>query len=353
MKRGFFALRVAAVVEETRETKSYSLEVPEELREAFSWRPGQHLTVLLALDGEPVRRTYTISSSPDTGEPLRITVKRIEGGRVSNALHQRIEVGSTLDVSPPFGSFCLDPRATAHRTHYFFAAGSGITPVYAMLRSVLAAEPYSRIHLLYGNRRARDIIFLEALRELQRDHAERFTLTHCLSKPSIWSSFDAWSGRIDAAAVRRFLGANPPYAQDAQYYLCGPGRMNHDLRQALMQLDVPGERIHREHFGGAHESDEVEVEGCAASLRARIGGRDHTLQVRPGDTLLRTLLDADLPARFSCEAGLCGSCRARLVAGSVHMRQSLALADDEIRGGWILCCQALPAEPLLTVHFEE
>ncbi len=215
MNGQFYRLQVAAIHQETAAATSVEFDLPESLHEIFRWRSGQHVTLRFQLTGEDVRRPYSISSSPWTGELLRITVQRVVDGRVSNHIHDSITVGSEIDVMPPFGGFCLDPVATHHRTHYFFGAGSGITPLYSMLRSVLEAEPRSSACLLYGNRDEKNIIFKQALADLAVGHSERLSVVHTLSSRSLWSSFQAWTGRIDAGAVNRFIDQHPPYAQDA------------------------------------------------------------------------------------------------------------------------------------------
>ena len=222
---GFHRLRVLETRAETQEATSLIFAVPPRLRETFRWRAGQHITLRFHLEGAEVRRSYSISSAPVAGDPLCITVKRVAGGLVSNYINERVSAGDAIDVMPPFGSFCLDPDPQARRTYYFFGAGSGITPLYAMVRSVLAAEPHSVAHLAYGNGHAEAVIFGAGLAQLEEDAGGQLTVRHILSSPSWWSSFRYWRrGRIDADAVADFIDEHPPYAQDARYYVCGAGR---------------------------------------------------------------------------------------------------------------------------------
>lgn len=347
-----FALRVTEVVPETAEAKSFVFDVPPELRQAFAWRPGQHVTVVVEMDGESLRRPYTVSASPHAGEPLRITVKRQRRGRVSGYLHDHVQGGSVLRVMPPFGGFCLDPEPTSHRTLYLFAAGSGITPLYAMLRSVLAAEPYSTVHLLYGNRNAKSMIFRQQLDALLQTHDEHLSVTHVLSSPSWWSATEAWRGRIDADAVRRFIDTFPPYAQDAQYFICGPGSMNVDVRRALMDLDVPPERIHAEFFGAAPPDDDTSVVAVASQLTVQLDGVRHDVAAPEGKTVLQALQQAEVDIPYACQSGLCGACKGRLRRGTVHQRAPLALEKTEIEQGWVLTCQSVATSPQLWLDIE-
>ena len=186
MSRNFHSLQVAKTdCEIGGDAKTVTFDIPEDLGETFSWQPGQHITLRFLLNNEEVRRSYSISSSPFTGEPLRITVKRVKGGLISNHINNNISAGETIEVMPPFGNFCLDPDGSLRRTHYFFGAGSGITPLYSMICSVLAAEPHSYAHLVYGNKSENTIIFKNEFKELSNKHPDRFSIAHILSRPSM------------------------------------------------------------------------------------------------------------------------------------------------------------------------
>ncbi len=352
MHRDFHALRVRERREEIKGAVTVVFEVPEHLAEIFAWRPGQHLTLRFTLKGEEVRRSYSISASPVSGDPLQITVKRVAGGLVSNHINDRVRAGDTIDVMPPFGTFRLDPGDRLRRTHYFFGAGSGITPLVAMLQSVLIAEPYSVAHLIYGNRSADTILLKGRLEDLRARYPGRLTVSHVLSRPSMWSSFSHWRrGLVDKAAVEAAINENPPYAQDTQYYICGPGKMNQTVRDALMGLDVPANRLHMESYGGAIEVDGT-ITGVAAEARIHLSGCTHTVAIPQGQTILQATRAAGLSPPFSCQSGVCGACRANLVNGSVHMRARLALEDEEAAAGAILTCQSIATTGALSVVFE-
>ncbi len=353
MTREFHPLTVLDTREEIGGmAKTVIFEVPENLRKAFHWRPGQHLSVRFMVNGEEERRSYSISSSPFTGEPLRITVKRVKDGRVSNHINDTIHKGDVIDVMPPFGGFCLDPGATARRTHYFFGAGSGITPLYAMLASVMEAEPHSFAHLAYGNDNEKSILLKDDLNAVREANADHMSIHHVFSKPRWWSPTDYWrSGRIDKDAVEALITENPPYAQDAQYYVCGPGGMNKAVKTALMGLDVPAGRIHMESYGGAAEL-ETSVEGVAAKAQITLAGQTHGVDIAQCQTVLEATRAAGLNPPFSCQSGFCGACRGKLTNGDVHMRARMALADKDIDNGAILTCQALPMTGSLSVSYD-
>lgn len=348
----FHKLQVLDTHHPIADAKSVKFDVPDALTETFRWRAGQHITLRFNLNGEEVRRSYTISSSPVSGNPLRITVKRVKDGLVSNHINDNVKAGDWIDVMSPFGGFCLDPDRTLRRTHYFFGAGSGITPLFSMLRSVLIAEPYSVAHLLYGNAKEDSIIFHPQLETFTQQHADRFSVRHVLSNQSWWSSFQPWrKGRVDAEAIHAFIEAHPPYAQDAQYYVCGPGGMNAAVKAALRNIDVPPDRIHSENFGGEVETDDS-VEGIAANAKVTLNGQTHDLAVEAQQTLLKAMLAQGINTPYSCQSGVCGACRANLTAGEVHMRARMALEDNEIEQGAILTCQSVAKADSLAVVFE-
>ncbi|MEM9290779.1 MAG: ferredoxin--NADP reductase [Acidobacteriota bacterium] len=335
--------------------KTVLFDVPRDLRETFRWRPGQHLSFRFFVDGQEQRRSYSISSSPFTGEPMRITVKRVKRGRVSRHINDTLKKGDLVEVMSPKGNFCLDPDARARRTHYFFGAGSGITPLYSMLSSVITAEPHSFAHLAYGNRNEKSILLEEDLEALAALNEDRMSLHHILSRPGWWSSADTWrTGIVDKAAIETLFEEEPPYAQDTQYYVCGPGDMNYAVREALMSLDVPASRIHMESYGGSKELDASveEVEGVGATARVTLNGSQYSVGVNRGQTLLEAARAAGLTPPFSCQSGVCGTCRGKLTEGKVHLRARMALEDADLRDGAILTCQSVPTTQSLSLTYD-
>ena len=352
MSSGFHKLRVLETHAETDQAASIVFDVPADLREAFSWTAGQHVTVRFDISGEEHRRSYSISQTPVTGEPLRITVKRVKGGIVSNHINDTLRAGDEVNVMAPFGSFRLEPDSTARRTYYFFAAGSGITPLFAMIRSVLETEPHSVAHLVFGNVSADTIMFRDRLAELGTQSGGRLDVLHVLSSPSWLSSFDYWRrGRIDAETVEAAIEQHPPYAQDTQYYVCGPGGMNATVRSALQDLDVPTGRIHTESYGGAVAHD-TSFDGIAAQANVMLNGTRMSVPVAAGQTILEAVRGAGGEPPYSCQSGVCGACSAKLRDGETHLRARMGLSDDEIASGRILTCQAVAKSAELSVVYD-
>ena len=334
------------------QAKTVMFDVPSHLRDTFAWKPGQHLSFRFNIKGEEVRRSYSISSSPDTGEPLRITVKRVKGGLISNHINDTVKAGDVIDVMPPFGGFTLAGEQNARCTHYFFGAGSGITPLYAMMGSAMASQPQSVAYLAYGNVNEKSMLLGEEITALVDANPERLQVNHIFSKLGWLSSADYWrSGIIDKDAIEALITENPPYAQDTQYYICGPGGMNKAVKDVLMSLDVPATRIHMESYGGAAEVDDS-VTGMAATAQIQLGGQTHQVAVAQGQTVLEAARAAGLAPPFSCQSGVCGACSAKLSDGTVHMRARMALEDADVAKGQILTCQSVATSDKITVRYD-
>ena len=343
----WFELKVAAVEKETADATSVVFDVPDTIKNMFSWVPGQHVRLQLPVEGQLISRNYSISAPK--GQPLKITVKKVKNGQGSNFINASVAVGECFQVTPPMGSFILRPQPDARRSHYFFAAGSGITPIFSMLVSVLEREPDSFVYLLYGNKDANTTIFAKRLDELATQYPHRLVIRHCHSSPG-WFSQSPWhSGRIDADTVHRFIRENPPYAQDAQYYLCGPGSFLPDVKRALQAIDVPKSRIHIESFGG-HAGGE-QTESVAADLKVTLHGQQYSIRVNPGQTLLQAMLANGISAPYSCEGGVCGTCRCSMTEGKADMNNNLILDEEELKRGDILPCQAVALTESITLQY--
>jgi len=340
----FTKLQVIERIEESKGTCSLLLEKPI----GFEYHAGQHLPIRFSLQDKEARRTYTLSSSPS--DPyLQITVKRVKDGLVSNHINDNIQQGDFIEARPPIGHIYVDCAPRNYRTVYLFAAGSGITPMWSIARTVLAQEPHSHVHLLYGNQSEDTIIFRQALAALQTEYGDRLSVAHMLSAPkkeswsALWSTDiinDARKGRIDGDALQWFIDTFRPVSQDCAYYICGPGAMNGTLRDALLSLQVPSEDIHIEYFKAPEKTESATTKGIASLARIRLNGQAHSISVPPGKTLLQAAVDAGLDPPYSCEGGICATCRAKLLHGKVDMPSAPALEQNEISQGIILTCQS-------------
>lgn len=353
----FYALTISALDYSTEDALTISLQLPSELSARFDYQAGQFLTVRVLIDGEPQQRAYSLNSSPAVAEPLQITVKRVSDGLVSNYLHDHLQVGDLLKVAAPQGRFVQDLQPTNQRSYYLFAAGSGITPIVSMVKTILTVEPWSHIYMLYGSRDEEHIVLRQELEQWQQRYAERFTLVQTLSQPNSqkWSALlrsgERWQGevgRIDADKVRAFIDQHPPAAQRARYLICGPGEMINAIEQALLALDVDGEDILVEHFGVSGSLSDS-PQGCAAQLAVNAYGTPVQVDVAAGQSLLQALLDQQVEVPYGCQSGVCGSCQAQLTKGEVHMVNAMALTDKERQAGAVLLCQCQAKSAKLAV----
>lgn len=355
----FYKLKVLEVNKETEQSTSIAFDVPMDLYETFNYKPGQYLTLKFIINGKEVRRSYSICSSPVLDDPLRIGVKRVKDGLVSNHLNDNINAGDFVEVMAPNGRFYAEVKKDNYKTYYLFSAGSGITPILSILRTVLITEERSYVHMIYGNRSQDPVMFNTDLKTLQFEYPNRFILVNVLSRPkSNWS--DLWKttkestfrkGRIDAEAVKWFINEYPPYAQNAEYYICGPGTMIENTKKALKTLDVPDERIFIESFGGSDSKDVTDAYENA-KLKAHLNRETVQVSIPNGKTILRTLIDAGKKPPYSCEGGVCSTCMCKVIKGKVHMKNNLALTSKEVEKGYVLSCQSIPLTEIVEIEYE-
>jgi ring-1,2-phenylacetyl-CoA epoxidase subunit PaaE len=348
----FHPLRVAAIDELTDDAVALTFDVPPALAADFAYTPGQHLNIR---GGDDVRRSYSICTAPSSGR-LRIGVKRLPGGAFSEGVLGSLQVGDTLDVMTPAGRFttAIDPAAA--RRCVVVAAGSGITPVLSIVTSILEGEPGSSVTLIYANRTQRTVMFLDEVHDLKDRFPSRLQIVHVLSREA--SDVELLSGRLDGARLTRIVSALVPDPSDADWFLCGPQQMLADLRTAVSSLGVPDSRAHSElfHADPVPRAPVAALAGGAegaARVTIRLDGRSSELDLRPDDVpVLEAALRvrSDLP--FACKGGVCGTCRARLVTGTVAMDANYALEPDEIERGYVLTCQAHPTSEEVVLDYD-
>lgn len=356
MPAALHSLRVAAIDELTDDAVALTFEVPEALSGEFVFEPGQHVSIRGgAGDVGDVRRSYSICTAPSS-RVLRIGVKRLPGGAFSEGVLGGLRVGDHLEVMTPAGRFTVAVDPTARRTHVAIAAGSGITPVLSIVSAILEGEPESSVLLIYANRTHRSVMFLDEVHDLKDAYPTRLQVVHVLSREA--QDVELFSGRLDGARLERILAALMPPADVDQWYLCGPQQLVTELRTTLARLGVDAGHVHSELF----HADPVErapvavLEGApegAARVTVRLGGRSSDLDLRPDDV---AVLEAALRVRsdlpFACKGGVCGTCRARVLEGSVAMDVNYALEPDEIERGYVLTCQSHPTSDRVVVDFD-
>jgi ring-1,2-phenylacetyl-CoA epoxidase subunit PaaE len=348
---GFHRLRVRRIDPLTDSAVAIEFNVPDEQRDAFDFRAGQHLIVRCFVDGREERRTYSLCSPAGSGV-LQVAVKRLPQGAVSTWLTEELRVGDEVDVLPPSGSF--GPRAAGNaRTYGLIAAGSGITPLLSIAATVLAVEDGSEVVLVYGNSTSATVMFLEALADLKDRHPERLHVVHVLSREAQESAL--LNGRIDRERLSQLLATLVPVREVDEWYLCGPGEVVAAAQEALADAGVAAGSVHRELFYAGPAVRPVAPAasaGEASTVTVSLNGRTTVLRMRQeGPSVLEALLEVRPDAPYACRSGVCGTCRARCLEGSVAMGTNFALEPTEVEAGVVLTCQARPVGPSVRLEF--
>jgi ring-1,2-phenylacetyl-CoA epoxidase subunit PaaE len=334
-------------------------EIPPELESEFSFTHGQHVSLRCEAAGDDTRRSYSICSAAGSGR-LRVAVKRLPGGVFSAFALEQLRAGDIVEVVTPIGHFNtpLDPGNAI--SYAMIAAGSGIAPILSNLSTILAVEPRSSVTLIYGNRTVKDIMFLEELEDLKNRFPERFALYHVLSREE--QEVELFHGHIDAERVNRFLDQLVRPDTVDQWFLCGPREMIESAKEVLLERGVDAEHVHAELFHAKDaqrpRTDEQLTSATpsagAAEVTIILDGRSSTFSVDPdGERILDAALRVRSDAPYACKGGVCGTCRARLVSGSVEMDQHFALEQREIDAGFVLACQSHPTTPAVVLDFDQ
>jgi len=352
----FHPLAVAAVDQLTEDAVAITFDLPEDVAAGFRFRAGQHVTLRLVLGGQEERRSYSLCSPAGSGS-LRIGVKRLDGGVVSTHLTEALQPGDTVDVMAPLGRFGIDsvPDRSAH--YAAVCAGSGITPILSIITTMLDAEPDSSFTLVYGNRTSASVMFLEELADLKNVYLDRLRVVHVLSREA--RDVALLTGRIDAEKLRLIFDQSLGETAET-WFLCGPLGLVETTRAELIRAGVPDRAVRTEifHVDGEPvvERSHVDVRAgdAVATVTATLGGRSSTFDHISGSpSLLDSMLRVRADAPFSCKGGVCGTCRALLVDGSVEMGRHYALESDEIDAGFVLACQSQPTSGHVTLDFDK
>jgi ring-1,2-phenylacetyl-CoA epoxidase subunit PaaE len=351
----FHRLAVRDLRRESADAVSLTFAIPQALADDYHFAPGQYLTLRTTMDGEEVRRSYSICSGPDDGE-LRIAVKKVDGGAFSGWAAEELKAGDELDVMTPTGRFGVAAAPGAARVYVGFAAGSGITPILSLLKGVLAREPDSRFFLFYGNRSTSGMLFLEALEELKDRFIDRFSLFHVMSGEE--QDIPILHGRLDGAKVKVLLRSLVPAKSVDHVFICGPAGMSEDVEATCRELGIAADRIHVERFvsefGGRPRSKAVISESAPPKAHASliIDGKRREVPVAEGEAILDAALRAGMDLPFACKGGMCSTCRAKLVEGEARMEVNYSLESWELKAGFILTCQARPTTDRVVVDYD-
>jgi len=340
----YHLLTVENIIRETPDTISIHFKQP--VNQKITYKAGQFLTLLVPIEGTTQRRSYSMCSSPVTNDSLVVTVKRIAGGKVSNYLNDHLKPGAMIEVMDPMGTFTVEPRPEARRHLILVGAGSGITPLISIAKTVLHAEPQSRISLLYGNRNEQSIIFKTELESLAQHYSGRLEVIHVLSQPS--PAWTGHTGRLNQSLGLKLLEHLPQWP-DTAYYICGPEGMMEEMKNALKILHVSPDKVHTESFvsvakeevhGQVIEEPSLSVQDHTVTIIYE--GAEYRVAVPASKTILEAALDNDIDLPYSCQSGMCTACMGKCVSGKVKLDEEDGLSETEIKQGYVLTCVGHP-----------
>jgi ring-1,2-phenylacetyl-CoA epoxidase subunit PaaE len=351
MSSPYLNLKVVDITQETADAITLHFEHPE--KQAIPYKSGQFLTLILPINGKNVRRAYSLCSAPHEGSRLSVTVKRVSDGLMSNYLPDNVKVGDMMEVMAPIGNFCLEPQAGATRTVVLLGGGSGITPLMSIAKTVLKNETNSKVLLLYGNRDEDATIFKKAFDQMEAGSNGRLKVVHVFNQPKDAAYPQTQIGHLDKGKIISLLQTQGvTNLLDTEYYICGPEPMMEGAKEALTELRVPKEKVHKESFV-ASTAQPVDTEGVVGgeetdgtiktqTVKIIYEGKEYSVTVEPNQTILEAGLDQDIDLPYSCQAGLCTACRGKCLSGKVHMDEREGLSDKEMQEGYVLNCVGHP-----------
>ncbi|XMO87870.1 ferredoxin--NADP reductase [Algibacter sp. AS12] len=348
----FHKLSVKNITRETDKAISISFNLPDNLKEAFTFKAGQYITLKTEIDGNEIRRDYSLCVSPKSGE-IKVAIKEVKEGTFSAYANNTLKVGDTIEVAPPKGRFVFEPNDSKTKNIALFAAGSGITPILSIIKCALEEEVNSKVILVYGNKTTKDTMFFDELLELQHAHKDRFSIQFVFSQQD---EDDAIFGRIEKSTVNYVMKNKHKHIEVDAFYLCGPEAMIHTVKDVLTEHDIDENRIHFELFKAAKPAEvqeEIAIATGNTKITVTVDDETTTFDMSQKQTILEAALDEDLDAPYSCQGGICSSCLARVTEGEATMRQNNILTESEVAEGLILTCQAHPTTPSITIDFDD
>ncbi|WP_271768294.1 ferredoxin--NADP reductase [Aquimarina algiphila] len=346
----FHKLSIQQITRETPQAVSIGFEVPSDLKSTYSFIPGQYITIKTDVNGKEIRRAYSICSTPKSGA-LIVTVKEIPEGTFSVIANNQLKAGDILEVHPPEGNFILTTKAEANNTYAAFAAGSGITPVMSMIKTVLEEEPNSRFVLVYGNKTPEETIFQTSLLELRANYPERLFIEFVYSRAQ---EENAHFGRIEKPTINYVLKNKFKDTVFAGFYLCGPEEMINTVTGILTENGIEKDKIHFELFTSSTEEVEIDANlDGKTNITVIVDDEEFNFVMDQKKTILDAALDEDIDAPYSCQGGVCSSCICKVIEGSAVMEKNSILTDGEIAEGLILACQAHPTSNLVKIDFDD
>jgi ring-1,2-phenylacetyl-CoA epoxidase subunit PaaE len=356
----FHEIKIKEVIKETSDASTLVFAIPETLKETFQYKAGQYVTISISVRGKEERRAYSFSSSPFVDQDLAITVKKVDDGAVSPILNDRMRSGDTVLLMPPMGKFTVPIESNNQKHYILFGGGSGITPLYSIIKSILHQEPKSTICLVYANRNKDSIIFDKQLSEDENRHSDRFKIIPILEEA--FENYNGLTGRLNANQYAAIAKQETKTDRETEYLICGPSGMMEQVKKGLEGLNIAKENIHLEYFTAPAASPtepvpiipstETQDESGKHFAAIEFNGKHFHIEIPKGQTILEAAKDQDVDPPYACQMGICTTCRAKLLEGEARMDEREGLSDAEIADGYILTCQAHAISGHIKIKYE-
>lgn len=352
----FHRLKVAEITRETADCVSVAFNVPTDAKKEFDYIQGQYLTLKLSVNGEELRRSYSLCTSPVADAELRVAVKKVKDGRASTYINDVLKVGDEMEVMTPMGNFHSELKSTNKKNYILFAGGSGITPMLSIIKTVLQREPESKITLFYGNRDTESTIFKKQLDEIGQNYNDRLKLNYIMENGA---SDELMKGLLSVEKVKTLVSKFIDLNADNVFFICGPGAMMENVKAVLGELKIDAKKIHIEYFSAVAEAVKAAEESSNANViqsKVTVILDDEEIVfdlASNGKAVLDIAQEAGMDVPFACKGGVCCTCRAKLMEGKVKMDHNFALSEEELERGYILTCQSHPITEKVVISFDE
>jgi ring-1,2-phenylacetyl-CoA epoxidase subunit PaaE len=344
----FYTVYIKNIIQETDDVKTYQISIPAHLKELFQYKSGQYITIEISIDNKKYRRAYSISSIPED-KMLSFTVKRLENGIISNFIHNNWQVDAEINIHPPLGNFFINTNALNEKTYIFVVAGSGITPIFSMIKNILINEIYSQIHVLYGSRNNHQIIFKSTLDKLCETNAEKLNIQYIISAPNI--DYTGITGRISTLKLENWIDEKININENIYVYTCGPETLMEDVFETFRNRGLSINRIQKEHYHSNINANEINDDENS-TITVTIDKITYNLKANRKTSILDIILNNEIDAPYSCMSGSCGSCKAKLLQGNIHKTDENMLSENEKKMGYILACQSICESENIELNFD-
>lgn len=361
MSEGFYSLKIKKAVKETTDATTFYFEIPDNLKDTFSYKAGQYLTIEAQISGESVRRSYSLCTFSGVDQDLAVTVKKVDMGKMSTYLNDSVKEGDVLVVMPPMGKFTADILPDKARHFVLFGGGSGITPLMGLAKQTLHSEPQSKVSLIYANRNPESVIFKNQISEMEKEFSGRFKVYLSYDQaPFTWFGLKGLltTDKVQSIVKQKIGGSFDQYL----YYTCGPGPMMETVKNGLKGMGIADTQIFIEYFqaptSSNKETADVKTETSTenfngmATVTAKVYGKTHTFSCDSKTTILKAAQKHGIDPPYSCTVGVCTTCRAKVSKGNVHMLEREGLSDKEIADGFVLTCQSVPTSSEIELSYE-